>query len=113
MKLSHYTDIKEEIPNEEGVKDATVRWLISKDDGAENFAMRLFNLKPNGFTPLHTHDWEHEVFIVSGSGELRDGKTTHSFNKGDTIFVNSNEMHQFANTGEKELRFICVIPYKD
>jgi quercetin dioxygenase-like cupin family protein len=113
MKIANYKEIKEEIPKEEGVKDATIRWLITKEDGAENFAMRLFSLKPDGYTPLHSHDWEHEVFIVNGSGELKDGKTSHSFKKGDTIFVNSNEMHQFVNTEDEELQFICIIPYKD
>ena len=113
MKHVHYTDIEAEIVDIEDAKDAKIRWLITKDDGAKNFTMRLFDLSPGGHTPLHQHDWEHEVFVISGSGELRrkDGKS--SFKKGDVIFVPSMEWHQFANTGEELLQFICVIPYKD
>jgi quercetin dioxygenase-like cupin family protein len=113
MKHVHYTDIKEEILTVEGVKDATIRWLITKEDGAKNFTMRLFELKPGGYTPLHQHDWEHEVFIVKGSGALQDKKSASSFKQGDVIFVPPMEWHQFANTSNEALQFICVIPYKD
>ena len=53
MKHVHHTDVKLEEPNEQGIKDVMVRWLISEKDGAENFAIRLFETKPNGYTPFH------------------------------------------------------------
>lgn len=113
MKHVHYTDIKAEEVDVEGAKDAKIRWLVTKDDGAENFTMRLFDLGPKGHTPLHQHDWEHEVFIVSGSGEIRSKEQSNPIKEGDVIFVPSMEWHQFVNTGEALLQFICVIPYKD
>jgi len=112
MKHISYTMVKEEIPNEEGVKDVTVRWLVSKNDGAKHFAMRLFEVKPHGYTPLHQHDWEHEVFVVKGSGELRDKHKREPLLEGDVVFVPSMEWHQFVNIGDDILQFICVIPYK-
>lgn len=113
MKHVHYTDIEAENVDVEGAKDAKIRWLITKDDGAENFTMRLFDIDLDGQTPLHQHDWEHEVFIVSGSGELRNKERKTPFRKGDVIFVPSMEWHQFVNTGNELLQFICVIPYKE
>jgi len=112
MKHVHYTDVKAEVVDVEGAKDVKIRWLIAKKDGAENFTMRLFDVKPGGHTPLHQHDWEHEVFIVSGSGELQKKNDKESFHQGDVIFVPSMEWHQFVNTGNELLQFICVIPYK-
>jgi quercetin dioxygenase-like cupin family protein len=112
MKHVHYTDITAEIPTEEDVKYTTIRWLITKKDGAENFTMRLFEMQPGGHTPLHQHDWEHEVFIVKGAGQLNNNKNIQSFKQGDVIFVKPMEWHQFANTGNEVLQFICVIPYK-
>lgn len=112
MKRVHYTEIELEIVDVEGAKDAKIRWLITKKDGANNFTMRLFDLDSGGHTPLHQHDWEHEVFIVSGSGELRNKKEKNPFKQGDVIFVPSMEWHQFVNTGNELLQFICVIPYK-
>ena len=113
MKHVHYTDIEAEIPKEEDVKDTTIRWLITREDGAEHFTMRLFEMQPGGHTPLHQHDWEHEVFIVKGSGELRDKTGRYPFKQGDVVYVAPMEWHQFVNTSDEVLQFICVIPYKD
>ena len=51
-----------------------VRWLITKEMGAPNFVMRLFEMEPNGYSPLHAHAWEHEVFVLEGEGIVFDGK---------------------------------------
>jgi quercetin dioxygenase-like cupin family protein len=112
MKHVHYTEVPAEIPKEKDVKDTTIRWLIAKNDGAERFAMRLFEMRPGGHSPLHQHDWEHEVFIVKGSGALRDTSSSHPFEQGDVIFVKPMEWHQFVNTGKDVLQFLCIIPYK-
>jgi quercetin dioxygenase-like cupin family protein len=88
-----------------------VRWLITKEMGAENFAMRLFELGPCANTPLHSHPWEHEVFILEGEGVVFDGEKATPFKADDAVFVPPDERHQFRNTGEKSLRFLCLIPY--
>jgi hypothetical protein len=49
MKLFDYRDVPAE-RGEQGAKDVRIRWLITKDLGAENFAMRLFKVNPSGFT---------------------------------------------------------------
>ena len=113
MKHVHYTDVKAEEVDVEGAKEAKIRWLITKKDGAKNFTMRLFDVESGGCTPLHQHDWEHEVFIVSGSGELRNKESKDAFTQGDVIFVPPMEWHQFVNTGDELLQFICVIPYRN
>jgi len=112
MKHVHYTDVELETPTEEGVKDTKVRWLISKKDGAENFAMRVFEIQPGGNTPLHQHDWEHEVFVLQGKGVARSKTDEEGFKEGDIFFVKPMEWHQFVNTGKETLKFICLIPYK-
>ncbi len=113
MKHLHYTNVELETPSEKGVKDTKLRWLISKKDGAENFAMRLFEVKPGGHTPLHRHDWEHEVFILEGNGKARNKEKSISFKKGDFFFVKPNEWHQFLNTGNETLKFLCLVPIKE
>ncbi|MCJ7570826.1 MAG: cupin domain-containing protein [Candidatus Thermoplasmatota archaeon] len=112
MKHVHYSDVELELPAEEGIKDLKVRWLISKKDGAEIFAMGLFEVKPGGYSPLHQHDWEHEVFILQGEGVARSKKHEEPFKEGDVFFVKPMEWHQFINTGKETLKFICLIPYK-
>ncbi|HIH97548.1 MAG TPA: cupin, partial [Thermoplasmata archaeon] len=38
MKHVNYKDVKNEAVKEEGYKNTRMRWLITKEDGAENFA---------------------------------------------------------------------------
>lgn len=113
MKHVHYTDVELETPTEEGVKDTKVRWVISKKDGAKNFAMRIFEIGPDGNTPLHQHDWEHEIFILEGNGVARDKENQRDVKSGDVLFVPPMEWHQVVNTGKETLKMICLIPYKD
>ena len=72
--------------------------------------MRLFEMAPGGYSPLHSHSWEHEVLILSGEGQLLDGRDALSFKTGDFIFVPPNEQHQFKNTIKNALEFLCLIP---
>ena len=112
MKHVHYTDVELETPKEDGIKDVKVRWLISTKDGAKNFAMRLFEIQPGGYTPLHQHDWEHEVFVLEGHGVTRDKHKEEVFNQGDIFYIPPMEWHQFVNKGENPLKFLCLIPNK-
>jgi len=110
MKTFHYTTVKAN-DADEGASKVTVRWLITKELGAENFAMRLFEMKPGGYSPLHAHAWEHEVFILDGEGTVFDGTKATAVKAGDVVFVPSDEHHQFKNNGKKTLKFLCLIPY--
>jgi quercetin dioxygenase-like cupin family protein len=110
MKIFHYDKVKAKDAGD-GASKLTVRWLITKEIGAENFAMRLFEMEPGGYSPLHTHPWEHEVFILDGAGAVFDGEKASAFKAGDVVFVPSDERHQFRNNGKKTLKFLCLIPY--
>jgi quercetin dioxygenase-like cupin family protein len=112
MKHIHFTDIDLEEPTEDGIKDIKVRWLISKKDGAKNFAMRLFEIQPGGYSPLHQHDWEHEVFILEGIGTAKNKEYDRTFKEGDVFFIPPMEWHQFVNTGDKTLKFLCLVTIK-
>lgn len=112
MKHYHYTEIEnQDVP--EPAKGVKIRWLINEKQGAPNFAMRRFEVEPGGSTPYHTHDWEHEVYFLEGTGTATkaDG-TTETVKQGDVVLVDPNEKHNFVNTGEETLVFLCLIPLK-
>ncbi len=111
MKHVHYTKVKREPVTVDGAEGVSVRWVISDADGAKNFAMRVFDLEPNGHTPYHDHDWEHEVFILSGSGVARVEDQDTSLIPGDVVFVPGGEKHNFQ-AGPEGLTFICLVPYQ-
>ncbi|MBN2070346.1 MAG: cupin domain-containing protein [Candidatus Krumholzibacteriota bacterium] len=110
MKLMKALDVEEKEVEMDGAENVTIRWLISKDDGAPNFAMRMFELGPGGHSPLHSHSWEHEVYIVDGDGKLIFDGEEKPFSSGDFIFVPPDRQHSFINTGENKMRFLCLVP---
>ncbi len=110
MKVNHHTAVPSQPVNMEGSEGCTVRWLLGERDGAPTFAMRQFEVAPGGFTPRHFHDYEHEVFVLEGAGEVFEGDTPHRLAAGDVIFVQPGEVHQFRNTGGTPLKFLCLIP---
>ncbi len=72
--------------------------------------VRVFRIRPGGYTPRHSHDWEHVNYIISGKGKLfLDGKEFEMTEK-DFAFVPPNALHQFQNPYDKEFEFICVVP---
>jgi len=110
MKIEKSGNINKCSVEVEGAKDVEVRWLISKADGAENFAMRMFELQPGGYTPLHIHAHEHEVFVIEGQGIFVYEGQEHQFGTEHVIFVPPDKEHQFKNTGDSVLRMLCIIP---
>lgn len=110
MKILHYEEVAPANVDDKGAEQVTIRWLIKPEDGAENFAMRFFEIEPGGKTPLHTHSHEHEVFIVKGEGAVWKEGQEISIKPGTAIFVPPEEKHCFINNGKETLQFICLIP---
>lgn len=111
MKVFNYLEIPSENA-EQGAHGTTLRWLITKETGAEHFAMRYFEMQPGGYSPYHHHDWEHEVFILEGEGFITTESGDIPFHPGTVAFIPPNEHHQFRNTGKFAVKFLCLIPYK-
>ena len=110
MKTIHYSDVEAKDAGT-GTSKLTIRWLITRETGAKNFAMRLFEMDAGGYSPLHSHNWEHEIFILEGEGLVVGGEETVKFVAGDAIFIPSNEKHQLRNNSNKTCKFLCLIPY--
>jgi len=109
MKIANYTDTR---PSEE-LRGVFKREVITADDGAPNFCMRVFDVEPGSSTPSHAHDWEHEVFILAGKGVVEETQGKTPIGPGSVVFVAPNEQHCFINTGGETLRFICLIPIQE
>ena len=112
MNVFNYQDITpKDVGN--GAKGVKIRWLIHRKLGAKNFEMRLFEVDRGGYTPYHTHPWEHEVFVLEGNGFVKSEKGNIKIGPGSVVFVKPDEPHQFVNAGDGLLKFICVIPVID
>ena len=111
FKCVHFSEVKLEDMVESGAEGIKVRWLIRKDDGAPNFAMRWFELAPLGHSPLHSHGWEHEVYILEGEGEVVCGNEKRKVSAGCVVFIPPKATHQFRNVGNTKLKFLCLVPH--
>jgi quercetin dioxygenase-like cupin family protein len=87
-----------------------MRMVIGPDQGAPFFNMRIFEVQPNSATPYHQHWWEHEVFVLEGTGVLKLQTGEVPLQHGTAILVAGNELHQFVNTGSLLFRFMCLVP---
>ena len=106
MKISNYRDYE----SAEEVQGVHKREVITADDGAPHFCMRVFEVELGSSTPSHSHPYEHEVFVLSGKGVVVGEQGAMPIGKESIIFVAPNEHHCFVNTGGEPLRFICIIP---
>ncbi|MHB1415005.1 MAG: cupin domain-containing protein [Chloroflexota bacterium] len=84
--------------------------LIGPDDGAANFAMRIFQIPPGKHSKEEEHAHDHGVFIMQGKGRVLLGGEMYDIEAGDAVWVEPDERHRFDNVGEGTLQFLCVIP---
>lgn len=110
MKIQSVDSVEQNIVQMPGAENCKVRQLVGKNDNAPNFAMREFEVAPGGFTPHHSHPYEHEIYILSGEGLALEGNDEHAIKAGDCIYVAPDDVHQFKNTGSQPLKFLCLIP---
>ncbi len=104
-------DVREEYLEEEGVENVLRRILIGPEDGSQNIIMRYFKVLPQGNTPFHSHDFEHIVKVEKGKGlVVNNAGEEIVITKGQSLYIDGNEKHQFKNPFQQTLEFICTIP---
>jgi quercetin dioxygenase-like cupin family protein len=111
MKVVHYEQVEQAPVKMEGSQGCRIRCLIGEADGAPSFTLRQFEVAPGGYTPSHTHAYEHEVFVLEGNGIAINGEQQFAIGPGSVIFVPPQELHQFRNMGSGPLKFLCLIPH--
>ncbi len=107
----------------DGVKGVKMAVMLGREHGMPHFSIRQFQVEPGGHSPHHRHDYEHEVYIVSGGGTVLLGGTEHPVKAGDVVYVPADEMHQFkaspaggggggAGSGNAGggMTFLCMVP---
>ncbi len=109
--INHYHELAMQRFSNDTVKGVTGRVAIGRADQALHFCMRIFTIEPGGFTPRHTHDWEHEIFVHAGSGEILETGAWRTIRSGSIVFIPGNEEHQMRNNGTEDLVFACLVPH--
>jgi len=87
MQLKQYREVSATHFDNDKAKGIDARVVIGKNDGGNNFYMRVFEIAPGGHTPMHTHDWEHEMFIHAGEGEVFGNNCWNPIKPGKAVLV--------------------------
>ncbi|EQD37516.1 cupin 2 domain-containing protein [mine drainage metagenome] len=110
------TDVRGIVRSSENIEEseleggARIRWLITHRDGAPTFSMRLITVENGKSTPYHSHDYEHEIYVISGKLSVLIGKESFAANQGDHIFIPPNEFHGMSAVTDTTI--ICVVPIR-
>ena len=106
MRIISYKKV--EANEAEGSSKLKIRWL--NNEGSNIFAVRHIEIEPDGYSPYHSHPWEHEIFVLEGNGVVIGNEGAEAFTVGHVISIPSEELHQIKNTGKSALKFLCIIP---
>ena len=81
--------------------------LASHKDGLNNCEVWMQTVEPGAETPVHYHDCEEVVVIMSGSGQLSINDKVIEFGPNSTLIIPPDIVHQLVNSGSEEIRLIA------
>ena len=110
MKLIHYKEEPGQTYPSDLAKGATGRVVIGQADGQPSFCMRVFEIEPGGFSARHSHEYEHQVFVHAGQGQIWNGGGWGELGPGTIVYIPGGEEHQLKSTGDEALVFVCCVP---
>jgi len=93
-----------------GACGSSMAVVIGQADGAPNFAIRRIRVEPGGVTPHHSHDYEHEIVVLTGRGAVRAGGEDRAIGPGDVVFIPPGEEHRLRAADDEPMEFLCVTP---
>ena len=74
--------------------------------------MELWEIKPGGRSPQHSHPEEHFCYILSGSGEYHgpEGSPVLPLREGAAFYIEPGEEHWVTNSGLFDLKVLVSTP---
>jgi quercetin dioxygenase-like cupin family protein len=88
--------------------NTTIKELTAQEIGIPNLNVKIFEMHPNGYSPLHQHTEKHRLFITNGQGKIFNGQKDTRIQTGDVIYFEPHEPHQLKTVGAEPLKFICL-----
>jgi quercetin dioxygenase-like cupin family protein len=110
MVIHKLSEVQSDPVREAGAEKVERRILLSPREGAPTFTMRRFEDAPGGCTMRHTHNYEHEIYVLSGKGHAWSQSGEVEIGPNDSILILPNEAHQILNSSAESLVFLCLIP---
>jgi len=108
--VGHISDLNRIHLNPSVTKEASMKVLVSENEGWKDHVLRVVEVGKDGYTPKHKHPWPHINYFLEGSGQLEIGGMIHEVKAGSYAFVPGDTLHQFRNNSDETLKFICIVP---
>jgi quercetin dioxygenase-like cupin family protein len=77
--------------------------------GAKELEAWYVTLTPGSATPVHRHDAEEIVVVLSGRGEAVSDAGTALFEAPCTLVLAAGEFHQLRNTGSEDAAMVAAM----
>lgn len=85
--------------------------LATPSRGAREVMVWRTRVAPGGGPPVHKHDHEEVVVIVSGTGRfVEEDGTSHRFAPGDTLFAPAGVVHELKADEGVAVEWIACMP---
>ena len=89
------------------------KWDITTHEHGVSTSLSLNTAEPGTGAPLHTHEIDELIVIMSGTLEVRiDGETYH-VEKNHTLVIPPGAEHGFRVAGEENAELLVVFPDMD
>jgi mannose-6-phosphate isomerase-like protein (cupin superfamily) len=83
--------------------------LACQRDGLKSFEVWRQTIGPHATTPVHCHDCEEVIVILSGQGECRFENKVLPFKADETLVIPSSVVHQICNTSDQDLNILATL----
>ncbi len=84
--------------------------LATPSHGAKTLEVWKGTTAPGASTPLHRHDAEEVIVVLTGEGEALAAGEVARFRAPCTLILPGNQLHQLTNTGAEPMEAIAVVP---
>ena len=86
------------------------RTLAGSRDGLQRFEVWRQKIDAGASTPVHRHDCEEVIVILSGRATCRYGDGSEATLESDqTLILPPNVVHQICNTGDEDLHILATL----
>jgi quercetin dioxygenase-like cupin family protein len=74
--------------------------MITPDTGARQILNGFTDIPPGAGIPLHFHDCEESVLIVTGEAQVEIAGALHRAQSGDVVWIAAGLAHRFSNPSD-------------
>lgn len=83
--------------------------LCNRHNGNQKFEVWQQTIKGTSSTPVHKHDCEEVIVILSGKGHCFSDDEQFDFSADQTLIIPANAVHQIINTGKEDLEILATL----